>query len=70
MLVAEAPKCTKPEIEALLNISVPTDLEGNPFFLHSTPYKHRHCQLEFYHCINCGEQFTHWEEAQQHKAGK
>lgn len=59
--------CNAPNIEALIIISLPVDLEGNAFFLHNFPFKHEQCDLEFYHCTNCSEQFRNWDEAEEHK---
>ena len=53
------------DMQAHVNIILPVDLEGTPFYLYSTPQQDG-AEVDFYVC-SCGEQFGQWEDAQNHR---
>ncbi len=62
-------KCEEPDIEAAVSLQLPIDGEGTPIFLHNTPMAHAG-EIEFYTCNNCLEQFSQWEQANNHYLGE
>ena len=67
MTTATANQDMSHDMQALVSIILPVDLEGTPFYLYSNPQQDG-AEITFYVC-SCGEQFTHWEDAQNHKLG-
>jgi len=63
---AEKRICQKSDLRALVTLSLPVDLLGEPFYMDRSPTREEGYQIEFYHCTNCGEQFHGFDSAEEH----
>lgn len=62
--------CGKGDLQALMTLLLPVDLEGSPFWLDKNPMHADQATIEFYACDSCLEQFSNWDDAIAHLEAK